>query len=191
MPLMFQDISRLFGNPRRAKLLKFFVFQSDVRTTAAAAGAVIGISKGDAERETRALVALGMLVAKRQKKGVILSVNATHPWLPAIRAFFDETTLPSDRALAAAFRGVGGISLIVATGALAREERSSIDLLVVARKSKNLAIAKAVRRVESMAGLPLRFAVLEPGRYKERLEANDRLLRDVFEFSHRVISGRP
>jgi len=188
---MFQEIARMLGNPRRAKLLKFFVFQPDVRTTAAAAGAAIGIPAAAAEKEARALVALDMLIAKRHKKGVILSVNAAHPWLPAVRAFFDETTLPSDRAIAGAFRGVGGISLIVATGALAREERSSIDLLVVARKSKNHAIARAVRKAESMAALPLRFAVLEPGRYKERLEANDRLLRDVFEFSHRVISGRP
>jgi hypothetical protein len=189
---MFNDIARMFENAKRARLLKFFVFQSDVRASASAAGTAIGIPAAAAEKEARALVKLGVLVSKRHgTKKPLLSLNLVHPWLPAVRAFLDETTLPSDRAIAGAFRGVGGISLIVATGVLAREERSSLDLLLVARKSKNPAIAKAVRRAESMAGLPLRYAVLEPGRYTERLEANDRLLRDVFEFSHRTIHGHP
>jgi hypothetical protein len=31
---------------------------------------------------------------------------------------------------------------------------------------------------------------MEPSAYAERLEGNDRLLRDVFEFGHRVVLGR-
>jgi hypothetical protein len=188
---MFNDIAHLFGSVQRTKLLKFFLFQPDVRASAQAAGAAIGIPKAAAEKEARALVKLGVLVSKRHKKSVLLSANIAFPWLSAVRAFLDATTLPSDRAVAGAFKGITGISLIVATGVLAREERSSIDLLIVARKSKNPAIAKAVRKAEFMAGIPLRYAVLEPGRYTERLEANDRLLRDVFEFSHRTVYGRP
>lgn len=190
MPLMFQELARLFANPRRAKLLKFFVFQPEVRISAQAAGAAIGIPKADAEREARALEKSGILVSKRSKGVTLFSANALHPWFAAVHEFFDATTLPNDRAIADAFKGVSGISLIVATGALAREERSSVDVLIVARKIKNPAIAKAVAKVERIAGLPLRYAVMEPERYAERLEAHDRLLRDVFEFQNRVILGR-
>ena len=166
---MFNDIAHLFGSVQRTKLLKFFLFQPDIRMSARAAGAAISIPKAAAEKEARALVKLGVLVAKRHKKNILLSANAAYPWLSAVRTFLDATTLPNDRAIAGAFKGVSGISLIVATGILAREERSSVDLLIVARKSKNPGIAKAVARVERLAGLPLRYAVLEPGRYAERL----------------------
>lgn len=203
---MFQDLARLFGNPRRVKLLKFFVFQPDARVSASEAGRMIGMAKTVAEREAAALARSGILVAKRQPRRKVgapteasgrsatFSLNRAHPWLPSLSAFLDATTLPSDKALLGEFRGIRGVSLIVATGWLAKEDRSQIDLLIVARKSKGKGkekeLEQAVRRAESMAGMPLRYAILDPKRYTERLEARDRLLRDVFEFSHRVIFGR-
>lgn len=188
---MFQDLARLFENSRRVKLLKFFVFQPEVRTTAAAAGSAIGIPKTVAEYELRALKRSGILLARRQRGKTLFALNRAHPWLPALYALLDATTLPDDRALANAFRGISGITLVIATGILARESRSSVDLLIVARKPKNPRIAKAVRVVERTTGLPLRFAVLGATNYMERREARDRLLRDVFEFENRLILGRP
>ncbi|MBI3573729.1 hypothetical protein HY090_01630 [Candidatus Kaiserbacteria bacterium] len=200
---MFQDLARIFENGKRAKLLKFFMFQSDVRATAASAGAAIGIPKKAAEREARALLRADLLISRKQPrrkvgvpteasgKNILYSANPSHPWREAVHAFLDATTLPDDRAILSAFRGVSGLTLIVATGVLARDERSSLDLLIVAKKKKNPKIARGVFKAESLTGLPLRFAVLEPLKYKERLEANDRLLRDVFEFNHRLILGRP
>lgn len=190
MPLMFPELAKLFENPRRAKLLKFFVFQPDTRMSASAAGGVVGIPKVTAEREARTLTRLGFLTTKRVKKQFLFSANPYHPWFSALRAFFDAATLPSDRMILSAFKGIPGISVIVATGALAREDRSAIDLLIVAKKSKNPRIVRAVGKVERMAGLPLRYSVMEPQRYAERLEAHDRLLRDVFEFKNRLILGR-
>ncbi len=191
MPLMFQDLARLFENARRVKLLKFFVFQPDIRVTAAGAGAVIGIPKTIAEYEVRALARSNILHVRHQKKQTLFSLNHAHPWLPALYALLDTTTLPDDRTIAAVFRGISGITLIIATGALARESRSSVDLLIVARKAKNPRIAKAVHTLEHATGLPLRFAVLSAADYAQRREARDRLLRDVFEFENRLILGHP
>jgi len=189
MPAMFKDLAQLFENPRRAKLLKFFLFQPDMRTDAQAAGAAVGISKAAAEKEARALARAGILFMRKQKKGTQFSLNHAHPWLAPLAAFLEATTLPDDRAVLRAFKGISGISLLAATGALANEERASVDLLVVARKSKSPAVAKAVYKLECALGLPLRYAFLEPAAYTSRLEANDRLLRDVIEYKHRLISG--
>ena len=187
---MFTELAKLFENPRRVKLLKFFVFQPEARMSARAAGAIIGVSKTDAEREARALARLGLLVAKRHKKQIQYSVNATHSLIAPLRDFFDAATLPSERMILSAFKGIPGVSIIVATGVLAKEDRSAIDLLVVTKKSKNPRILRAVTKVERMAGVPLRYVAMEPEHYAERLEAHDRLLRDVFEFKNRVILGR-
>ncbi|MDO8523716.1 MAG: hypothetical protein Q7R74_00635, partial [bacterium] len=64
---MFKDLARLFENARRVKLLKFFVFQPEVRITAAAAGSAINIPKTIAEYELRALKRSGILLARHQK----------------------------------------------------------------------------------------------------------------------------
>ena len=187
---MFQELARLFENPRRIKLLKFFIFQPAGRF-AAEDLSVIGLSKAAAAKELRALVRAGVLTLRKQRTRVTYTLNQNYPLLSALRDFIDTITLPNNRALLECFKDAPGLSLIVATGLLAREERSSADLLIVARNPKNPAIAKAVSKAECATGLPLRYAVMETRRYTERLEAHDRLLRDVFEFQHRVILGRP
>ena len=187
---MFRELSQLFGDSRRARLLKFFIFQPGERFAAADLSAV-GIPKSAAERELRALARAGILAPRKLRARVLYTLNQGHPLIPALRSFLDAVTLPDNRSLLACFKGVSGLTLIVATGALAREERSSADLLIVARNPKNPGVAKAVYKVECMTGLPLRYAVMETGKYRERLEAHDRLLRDVFEFQHRVILGHP
>ena len=189
MPLMFKELTRLFDSPTRTKLLKFFLFQPDMRTSAANAGAAVGVPKAVAEKEVRSLVRFGFLVARKQKRKMLFTVNRAHPLVPALRTFLEVSTLPDDRSILQAFRGVPGVSLIVASGALAREDRSSVDFLIVAKKTKNPLIAKAVTKVERMAGMPLRYVVMEPQIYAARSEARDRLLRDVFEFKNRLILG--
>lgn len=189
MAAMFQELAELFENSRRAKLLKFFLFQSDIQMSAATAGSAIGIPKAAAEKEARALVRLGLLLKSRQKKNPSLSLNHSHPWLAALKNFFETTTLPDDALIRRTFRGVSGVSLIAATGILANEDRASVDLLVVARKSQAKAAGKAVFKLECAIGLPLRYAVLDAAAYAGRFEANDRLIRDVIEFRHRLILG--
>ncbi|MDE2079508.1 MAG: hypothetical protein KGI73_03920 [Patescibacteria group bacterium] len=186
---MFQELSRLFENPRRIKILKFFIFQPDQRFAAVDFSA-IGVPKAAAEKELRALTRAGIIMPRKLRAQVTYALNPRHQLISALRDFLDTVTLPDNRALLECFKGVPGLSLIVATGVLAREERSSADLLIVARKPQHPAIAKAVFKVECAIGLPLRYAVMETHRYTERLEAHDRLLRDVFEFQHRVILGR-
>jgi hypothetical protein len=187
---MFTELTRLFENGARAKLLKFFLFQTDQRFAARAAGAALGIPKAAAEKETRALTRFGILVARKRGRETYYAADTRHPLFTPLRAFLDATTLPEDRDILAAFKGISGISLLAASGALVKEERAAVDLLVVVRKSQHPAVAKAVSRLEHRFGLPLRYAVMEPSAYVERLEGNDRLLRDVFEFRHRIVLGR-
>lgn len=187
---MFKDLAQIFTSLPRIKLLKFFAFQTESQATLPTAAAVVGVSKETAKKELGALMRIGLLTSRYQKRNKIFIFNSLHPYADAIKNFLEETTLPSDRALFVAFRGVPAVTLLVATGALAKEVRGSVDLLIVTRKPKDPRITKAVHKVEMLSALPIRYAVLETRAYEGRLEANDRLLRDVFEFSHRIIIGR-
>jgi hypothetical protein len=138
----------------------------------------------------KALVKVGLLSGKRQGNHTYYTYAVTHRQADALKQFLEETTVPSDRSVAAAFKGITGTALVVVSGVLVKNSRSPVDLLIVARRPKGDAIARAVRKVEMGIALPLRYAVLEAGEYKSRLEANDRLLRDVFDFAHRVVIGR-
>ena len=158
--------------------------------TPKAAAATVGVSKSCAERELKVLKGLGILTKRGKGKQLQYGTNHAHPLLFPLQTFLEETTLPDDRSVVLAFRGIRGISLLVTTGMLVRETRGSVDLLVVTSRPHTTKIAKAAKAVEHMLALPLRYAVLKPKDYVERSEANDRLIRDVFEFSHKVILGK-
>lgn len=187
---MFKDIIQLCSSIPRLKLLKFFLFQPDVRITTLIASNTTGVPKAVVVRELRALKNYGILTSRTQGKNILWSLNVAHPFTAPFRAFLESATLPDDSSIASAFKGVSGITLLVVAGILAGEERGLIDILIVTKKPSDPRIATSVRAVERMSALPLRYAVLERGEYAERLEARDRMLRDVLEFKHRTIIGR-
>lgn len=187
---MFKELSKYLSSPARLKVLKFFSFQPAQRFAASDVSSTLGMSKKNAEAELRSLAKSGIITRKGQGKKVTYAYAADHPFAEPLRLFLAETTLPSEKSITAAFKGVPGVSLLIACGSLALDSRSPIDLLVVTRRPRHPSIERAVRKVEVAVALPLKYAVLEAGEYKSRLEANDRLLRDVFDFSHRQIMGR-
>jgi len=187
---MFKDIVQLGSSMPRLKILKFFLFQPESRHTALSAANTLGIPKAAVARELRSLERYGILISRKQGKNTFWSANMAHPFALPFALFLETTTLPEDSIITSAFRGVPGITLLVAAGLLAREERGLIDILIVTRKPKDPKIAASVRALERASALPLRYAVLERGEYAERLEARDRMLRDVLEFKHRIIIDR-
>ena len=190
MKLMFRELSRLFASPSRLKLLKYFVLQPNVKATAKDAAQTVGIARATAETELRSLARSGVLTGKRNGKKLLYSFSPNYRHADALSAFLESVTRPEDKTIADAFKGVPGVTLLVATGILARDIRPEVDLLVVTRRPKDMRIERAVRKVEANASIPIRYAVLEAREYEQRLVARDRLLRDVFEFTHNVILGR-
>lgn len=187
---MFKDIVQFCSSIPRLKVLKFLLLQPEVRALATTISATTGLNKSVVMRELHALKRQGILVSRKQGKNIFWSVNVGHPLASTLRAFLEHATVPEDAVIAKEFRGIPGLILVVAAGTLAQEERGELDLLIVARKPNDARIGKSVRKIESLTALPLRYAVLEGKAYLERLEARDRLLRDVLEFSHRIIIGR-
>jgi len=190
MTPMFKDLARLFSSPSRIKVLKFFILQPDVRVPASAVSGTLGIPKALVEHELQALTRFGVLIRRKQKKATLFMLVSPPSLVDPLRAFFEETTTPSDEKIADSFRPIRGLTLLVATGVLAHEPRGGTDLLIVTKKPNDARIARAVKRLEAVIALPLRYAVLESSDYEGRLESYDRLLRDVFEFEHRIIIGK-
>jgi len=189
---MFQDIVRLFGSSTRLKLLKFFVYQPNVRITAKTASSTLGITDDRITQELRALVRFGILIKRKQGKTTAFELNQSHPLVDSLADFLEQATHVGDYVLTEVFRGVRGVVRVVASGVLLGEKRSSLDLLIIVRRKRfyDQYIARAVRQAERLTALPLRYAVLELAEFNERFEARDRLLRDIFEFKHVFLVGR-
>jgi hypothetical protein len=186
---MFQEIARLFTTPLRIKVVKFFALQPEVRATAVQVASSLASSKDSVLAELRALNRLGLLGTRAERTGRTFSWNGNYRAASAIQNFVIEATTPSDDVIAKIFRPLAP-SLVVTAGALTNEERGTVDVLVVSRRPKDPRIAKAVKTLEATTAVPVRFAVMSVTEYLARREGYDRLLRDIFDFKHRVIIGR-
>jgi hypothetical protein len=183
---MVKDLATLFRNPLRIRVLAYIL-----RATPAATGAEVGkairASKKDVEKELAAIAKVGVAVARPPRKAPHYQVNEAHVLVPSLRMLLAEAMNPDDKQLLAAFRGVPGIVFLVATGVLANDDRGAVDLLIVARNPHSRSIPQAVIRVERLVGLPVRYSVMSQEEYFGRRQSFDRMLRDVLDFSHRVL----
>lgn len=187
MHVMFKEVSQVCASPIRLKVATFFVRRAGEWGSVSDVASVLSASRAGVQKELQFLKRLGILKTRRAQKITLFSVNDRHPLYVTLAQFMADTLVPNDRAIARLFRSVRGVSLVVVAGLLTQEPKSSVDVLVVSRAKDQKHVERALKKVEALAALPLRYAILEIGEYKERRQAYDRMLRDVFEYEHRVI----
>lgn len=187
---MFKTISDLARTPLRLKILTYFLRRPAERGGAPDVAAVLRVSRDAVQRELAALEHLGILRHKKSGRTKSYSADMRHPLAASFAHFVADALTPSDKAVAEIFRPVSGVQMVVSSGLLQGEPKSPVDLLIVAKHSSARMVAGAVKKVEVLSALPIRFAVLSAAEYHERRQAYDRLLRDVFEYKHAVVLER-
>lgn len=186
---MFQELAKLFNSPLRIKLIKFFALQPDERCNARTVAPVVGSPRQKVQSELVSLVRIGILTSRTGRDGVQYGWNRAFHHSGAVENFLVATTMPDDKMIAELFRRLN-VHLVATAGILVGESRGQVDLLIVTRRPKDVRIAATVKKLESLGALPIRYTVMEVGEYFDRTQAYDRLLRDIFDFKHRVILGR-
>lgn len=187
---MFRELLTLFGNLTRLKALAYILKRPGESGTASECAAVIGVPREAALKELTALSRLGIVGSRRTASHKVFVSNTSHPLAAPLSTLLFEATTPTDRDILQALKGVRGLVLVVASGILTGESRSSVDLLLVCRNPETARLARSVKRLEALAAVPLRFTVFEVDEYLGRKQAYDRLLRDIFEYRHRIVLER-
>jgi len=184
---MFQEISLLFKTPLRAKIVAYFVRRRGEWVPPADVASIVGASKEVTVKEISSLFRFGIIVSRKIRDKTIYRINEHDMLYEPLARFLAEVAIPTDKEIMNACRGIRGVSLIVAGGLLVNEAQSPVELLIVCKNQKDATIAAAIKKLEMFSATPLRYAVFSAEEYSERRRAYDRMLRDLFEFRHRVV----
>jgi hypothetical protein len=84
----------------------------------------------------------------------------------------------------------GIIKLLVTSGIFTGQSDVSLDLLIVGDRIKDRILKDKLRILESEIGRELRYTYFSTEEFFYRLNINDRLVRDVFDFPHDIIFDR-
>lgn len=182
-----EPLAKLFGSPARLKVIRLFVFNQDDSFTPAEVSGRIKLSKEVTRRELGELCTSGLLRKRGSHSSARYQVNLRFEYLTALNIFVRETTSVRPRIIIGALRRAGTLQLVVLSGFFTGVLESQIDMLVVGDHLDEHTLAHAVHSLEAELGREIRYASFATADFRYRNGVYDRLLRDVFDYPHRLL----
>ncbi|OIO51598.1 hypothetical protein COS69_01615 [Candidatus Kaiserbacteria bacterium CG06_land_8_20_14_3_00_49_31] len=182
-----EPLARIFGSHARLKMLRLFMFNRDTAFTTAEIAGRTKLAKEDVHHELAELCAAGLL----HKKGVHASIryhtNPRFEHLDALNLFIRETTSVQPRNMIKALKRAGTLRLVALSGFFTGVLEAQVDLLVVGDHLEERILANVMRSLEVEFGREIRYASFATADFRYRVGIYDRLLRDIFDYPHRLL----
>jgi len=182
-----ERLARLLGSPARLKMLRLFVFNQATVLTLPEISERATLSKEIARREITELLAAGLLRKKGARTSARYQVDPHFEHLTALSAFIRETTSVRPKEIVATLKRAGALRLVALSGHFTGILEPQIDLLVVGDHLDERALSRAVHALEAELGREIRYASFATADFRYRRGIYDRLLRDVFDYPHRLL----
>lgn len=184
---MAESLAKLFGSDARLKVLRLFVFNQDTAFTLVNVSERTKLAKNIARREINEFISLGLLRKKRTVVPLRYQINPHFGHLNALDTFIRETTNVRPENILRNLRRAGKLRMVVLSGLFTGIQEPQIDLLIVGDNLEDRILVNVVRSLEAEFGREIRYASFATADFRYRLGVYDRLLRDVFDYPHRIL----
>jgi predicted transcriptional regulator len=188
-------LEKLFGNATRGKTMRAFIYnegniwdlKSISKQTKSSASAV--------KKELNLLQKINLIKKKsiRDKKGKKIAgyaLNQNFKHLEALRNFLLQISPLSEDVIAKKLQERGRAKLVVVSGMFLNTNESRADMLVVSEKSNEKKIDKIIAEIGSEFGRDISYALFSKDDFVYRKSMGDKLIRDIFDFPHKIILDR-
>ena len=138
-------------------------------------------------RELADLLAAGLLRKKGTQTPIRYQTNPRFEHLDALEIFIRDTTSVRPQNMLKALKRAGTVRLVALSGLFTGILEAQIDLLIVGDNLDERVLATAVHSLEAELGREIRYASFPTADFRYRLGIYDRLLRDVFDYPHRLL----
>jgi len=180
-------LTKIFGSGARLKTLRLFLFNQDSSFTLTEVAERTKITKEIARHEITELLSADLLRKKGTMFPLRYQVNPRFEHLTALDTFIRDSTSVRPQNILKALRRAGTLKLVVLSGHFTNAVEPQIDLLVVGDNLEERVLISAVRSLEAELGREIRYASFATADFRYRRGVYDRLLRDVFDYPHRLL----
>jgi hypothetical protein len=187
----------LFGNAARVKLLRFFVFNPSKVETFDEISKRARLVRRTARTEMSILEKAGVVKKKtiyiavpdkdKKMKAVGHTLDKAFPNLPALQSFLFATAPINGKTLLRHLRTAGSLDFVAAAGVFQQEFEHRLDVMVTMKKLDENKVANAIRSLEAELGIDIKFAAMTTEDLRYRIGMHDKLIRDVFDYSHEIL----
>lgn len=180
-------LAKLLGSPARLKTLRFFVFNQGTAFTPHEIAERLKLSSEVVRREIAELLAAGALRKKSAGVGTHYQTNPRFEHLSSLDTFIHETSSARPQTIMRELRKGASLQLVALSGLFTEALESQIDLLIVGDRLNERVLSRAIRSLEAELGREIRYACFTTPDFRYRYGVYDRLLRDVFDYPHRLL----
>jgi hypothetical protein len=182
-----KSLAKLFGSDSRLKTLRFFIFNQNASFSLSEVSGRLKISKKTMRRELDDLYKSGFLRRKGSHFPVRYQANPRFEYFDALDIFIRETTSVHPKKIITTLRRAGTMQFVALSGFFTGILESQIDILVVGDHIEERVLASSIHSLEAELGREIRYATFATQDFRYRFGVYDRLLRDVFDYPHRVL----
>ncbi|MFZ2500519.1 MAG: winged helix-turn-helix domain-containing protein [Minisyncoccia bacterium] len=182
-----ESIAKIFGSPARLKMLRLFIFNKSASLALSTIAERTKLSVSTVRGELAELSAAGLVRKKGVHSAARYQLNQNFEHLAELDTFIRDTTNVRSKDVITAVRRAGIPRLIVLSGFFIGVIEPQVDMLIAGDNLNERTLAAAIRSLEADLGREIRYASFTTVDFKYRLGVYDRLLRDVFDYPHRVL----
>ena len=183
---MTDSLQKLFGSAARVKLLRLFLFNPLQHFTIPEAAKRAQVEEKVARVEITDLRRIGLLKRDRRGTHTRFLVDDRFSYLLSLQNLLLNVESRAEE-VKKRFRKTGSIKLIIIAGMFVGEWEGDIDILIVGDRMKSRAFRTHLKKMEAEIGREIRYTLLSSTEFLYRLNMSDKLLRDVFDYPHRII----
>jgi hypothetical protein len=190
---MTDTLQKLFGGASRLKLLRLFLFNPKLTFTVGEAAERAQIKTADARREFAVFNQIGLIKKGRRgapAAGARYQLATDFEYTLALQNLLLNTAHQGND-LYNRLRGTGSLKFMAIAGVLTGEwEEARLDLFVVGERLNDRKLKEQVKKIESELGKELRYTALSTDQFFYRLQMNDHLVKDIFDYPHTIIHDK-
>lgn len=195
---MTDPLEILFGSQARVKLLRFFLFNPSQEFTFDDISRRAKLVRRTARTEINALERAGVIKRKmifvphKTKKNQKVraegyALNDKFPQVGSLQTFLFETAPINRETVLKHMRKIGPLDFLATTGIFSREFDRRLDLIIAMKKPNEPRVEVAIRALEAVLGVEIRYAVFTKDDLIYRVGMYDKLTRDVFDYPHQIL----
>ncbi len=185
-------LEKLFGNATRARLMRAFIYNQNIVFDTKSLAKKIKVTPLAIKRELKLLQKINLIRKKSAhdksgKKIIGFGVNHNFKYLESLHEFLLKVSPVTEDAIAKKLGDAGKARLVVVSGMFLNDDNSRADMLVVSEKPNQRRIERLIADIGAEFGREVSYALFTKDDFSYRLGMGDKLLRDIFDFPHRVI----
>jgi len=200
-------LGKLFSSVPLVKVMRLFLMNPNSGFETKEIAQRAQIKDSSARTELNVMKSAGMVKKKnfikevevKNKKGTSLVKRKVEGWFLDLEFKYIEPLnsllIGSDRIdrdeLVRKLKPAGKIKLLVIAGVFIKNADSRADMMIVGDSLKTKTLGNIIKNLESEIGKELNYAVFTVDEFKYRSNMYDKLVCDIFEFSHEELIKSP